>query len=615
MNSCSNYSDVSDNPAAKRRRISLACSACRTRKSRCDRVRPKCSGCAELGFECIYINSASTSNVIIGKEYLSSLEDRLKAVEQDVRALRAKPNRLQLYPRFEGELVDGSDGQRDRSHPHTRNLQSEEVEVNRDQLQDSFGDENSADGMGAMVFSAEEDCGVFGSSSNTAFTRHISRAMARTNWSGFVTGNSFSPSMPLDSAVISISQPASPSVRAPAARQTFRDANQKNVNIYALPPEATTRNLIARYFGDTGLLFPYIYEQAFLDTYNEIEASGFTKIRKTWLGLFNMIMAMATSTTVENGLSAEKRALDFDAYYQRATGLCEKQIMRGTSLEMVQYLLSTGQYLQGTQRSVKAWAVHDLAVKGALQLGLHSATAASPSQSLDPETHSGNHEANDHKREVSVDFFSATITLYKIMWNVINQLYGGNIGCGGQTTVLDTVSQLFSIEHQLSEWERLLPPSLSLCNVDDFVHRPELTESAPSSLDCFRVILKLRHHNLRILLHRPILVKFLDIIGKAPGDSDAREANLLHLYYTFNAALVIFASLLILKDRSTHGAIPLPLSISELELHRSLIDVALALRRLDCENRMVDRCAAYLEQLTCVSESLDKSSAFRCELR
>jgi hypothetical protein len=115
-----------------------------------------------LGFECVYVNSAATSNVIVGKEYLSSLEDRLKAVEQDIRALRAKPNRLQLHPRFEGELVDGSDGQRDGSHPHTRNLQSEEVEVNRDQLQDSFGDENPADGMGAMVFSAEEDCGFFG---------------------------------------------------------------------------------------------------------------------------------------------------------------------------------------------------------------------------------------------------------------------------------------------------------------------------------------------------------------------------------------------------------------------------------------------------------------------
>lgn len=47
-----------------------------------------------------------------------------------------------------------------------------------------------------------------------------------------------------------------------------------------------------------------------------------------------MIMAMATSTTIESRLSAEKRAKDSDIYYQRATGLCEKQIMRGTSLEI-----------------------------------------------------------------------------------------------------------------------------------------------------------------------------------------------------------------------------------------------------------------------------------------
>lgn len=140
--------------------------------------------------------------------------------------------------------------------------------------------------------------------------------------------------MPLDNAVISISQPASPSARASAARQTFEAANRGNVNIYALPSEATTRNLIARYFEDTGLLFPYIHEQAFLDTYNEIKANDFTKVRKTWLGLLNMIMAMATSTTVENGQSAEKRARDSDIYYQRASGLCEKQIMRGTSLEI-----------------------------------------------------------------------------------------------------------------------------------------------------------------------------------------------------------------------------------------------------------------------------------------
>lgn len=235
------------------------------------------------------------------------------------------------------------------------------------------------------------------------------------------------------------------------------------------------------------------------------------------------------------------------------------------------------------------------------------------------------------------------------MWKVINQLYGDNIGCGPQTTVLDTVSQLFALEQQLGDWERQLPPSLNLYNINDLIHRPDLSDSVPPSLDRFRIILKLRHHNLRILLHRPILVKFLDITGMPPVDSNAQEVALMQqigsnsiqicvqssmdiicmvraivvekddhksrlgawwfsLYYTFNAALIVFASLLILKDRRTNGTMPLLLATSELDLQKSLVDAALALRRLDCENRMVDRCAAYLEQLASISDALSESS-------
>lgn len=130
--------------------------------SKCDGVRPRCSGCEELGFECVYVSLASNSNVIVGKEYLSSLEDRLKAVEQVIRATKAMQNRTQLHPRFDDGPGDSSLEERDIFQLRARILQSEEVEVNSDELQDSFCHENPADGMGAMVFSAEEDCGFFG---------------------------------------------------------------------------------------------------------------------------------------------------------------------------------------------------------------------------------------------------------------------------------------------------------------------------------------------------------------------------------------------------------------------------------------------------------------------
>jgi hypothetical protein len=44
-----------------------------------------------------------------------------------------------------------------------------------------------------------------------------------------------------------------------------------------------------------------------------------------------------------------------------------------------------GQYLQGTQKSVETWTMHGLAVKAALQLGLHSAEASKPLSPLDQE--------------------------------------------------------------------------------------------------------------------------------------------------------------------------------------------------------------------------------------
>jgi hypothetical protein len=43
------------------------------------------------------------------------------------------------------------------------------------------------------------------------------------------------------------------------------------------------------------------------------------------------------------------------------------------------------------------------------------------------------------------------------MWNVIDLLYGGNIGYESTASLFDMVGTLFQMEHQLVEWERALP--------------------------------------------------------------------------------------------------------------------------------------------------------------
>ncbi|KAF4264210.1 hypothetical protein CNMCM8812_003681 [Aspergillus fumigatus] len=55
-------------PPGKRRRVALACDVCRTRKSRCDGIRPQCSMCKDLGFECAYTPPVTATNVIVQKE-------------------------------------------------------------------------------------------------------------------------------------------------------------------------------------------------------------------------------------------------------------------------------------------------------------------------------------------------------------------------------------------------------------------------------------------------------------------------------------------------------------------------------------------------------------------
>lgn len=106
------------------------------------------------------------------------------------------------------------------------------------------------------------------------------------------------------------------------------------VNIFALPPQANTLELIERYFSNTGLLFPYIYPPVFLDTYHQMARENFSRVRRTWLGLLNMVLAMATITAIPGSASADARIEESDVFYQRGLGLCGSEILRGTTLEV-----------------------------------------------------------------------------------------------------------------------------------------------------------------------------------------------------------------------------------------------------------------------------------------
>src|SRR5437667_6451599 len=72
--------------SSQQTRIAQACDRCRSKKIRCDGVRPCCSQCANVGFECK--TSDKLSRRAFPRGYTESLEDRVRSLEAEVRELK-----------------------------------------------------------------------------------------------------------------------------------------------------------------------------------------------------------------------------------------------------------------------------------------------------------------------------------------------------------------------------------------------------------------------------------------------------------------------------------------------------------------------------------------------
>ena len=72
--------------SAQQSRIAQACDRCRSKKIRCDGIRPCCTQCQNVGFECK--TSDKLSRRAFPRGYTESLEDRVRGLEAEVRELK-----------------------------------------------------------------------------------------------------------------------------------------------------------------------------------------------------------------------------------------------------------------------------------------------------------------------------------------------------------------------------------------------------------------------------------------------------------------------------------------------------------------------------------------------
>lgn len=94
-------------------------------------------------------------------------------------------------------------------------------------------------------------------------------------------------------------------------------------------------------------------------------------------------------------------------------------------------------------------------------------------------------------------------------------LYGSNLGCDATDSIFDIASHLIRFEQKFSEWQRRLPELLPLVQSEHL-----RSASLPQEYLRLRFILTIRYLNLRILAHRPVLCKYMEILGRSRLDSE-----------------------------------------------------------------------------------------------
>ena len=597
-----------DGPPSKRRRVALACNACRTRKSRCNGERPKCSLCKNLGFDCQYEPAESSTNVIVRKEYVSDFETRLKGVEDMLKrhddlltghlaacsAPQPQPEQQQRKPSRRKASAPVAVESDIKAPPLKKD---DSIKLKSSDLTDLPAEELLTDGM-AMAFADENDCAYFGPSSNIDFERHILKSMVAHN---ITNPKTFSVSHGgralLSSGMVNYSRPPSePSTPPPGRNSSLPGLNasggtrgslpggitaggvggqrgsmhSRNGSIpsrhgsmpsaFELPPAEEMEELMKTYFEHTGLLFPFIHEPSFMETYAEFKNSNFSKVRRTWLGLLFVMLAMASVVDPGNKEAAPARFEKSRLLNERGAHLCRFASVRGSSLEIVQYLLLASQFLQSTQKSSQTWMLHGLAVKGAYAIGLHSNQASQRYAPLENEVRNRTWygcilldrilsmtfgrpplipedyirvpiakpwpdgprpaDPNDDFQAPSMDFWNSSISIHRLIGRTISNLYENNLGWEDDAQEYDVVNQTLLLQGELKNWLMELSPELSIVT--------STSMSAPESFReriilRFRVILTLRMHHLDIMIHRPVLSRCLDVLSATPGGEPSSQ--------------------------------------------------------------------------------------------
>ncbi|KAL5119622.1 DNA-binding transcription factor cat8 [Pleosporales sp. CAS-2024a] len=468
-------------------RIAQACDRCRSKKIRCDGIRPSCTQCTNVGFECK--TSDKLSRRAFPRGYTESLEDLLDEKDEKIDML----SRIRAHSPSAPSVVT------------TASVPSPTAPESRDESQekdDSFKVQQSP----LLLDDANHDAYFAGRSSGRTLVESFKQKAQETG---------------------RLSTDVSPSAFFGAERPRKNSAPRRIVS-FKPPPRLVSDQMINIFFQEWAPLFPVLHRPTFLGLYGQYVGSPDTMVENKSVTQLNLVFGIAAlSSDPRDGQDVDS----FEAQWQGAieTFLMDNDVTTLQCLVLAQiFCLLRADY----SRLLK---YKGLAIGLSQRLGLHQSQKHFALDALTSETRkkvfwslytvdclSAAHlglpkliREEDVHCEYPVDAddeyvtekgflptlpgeftkLSSALALFRmtrILSKVLTELYPAS---ASYDISFRTIASLVD---ELEDWSTNLAPHLKLTFAQDKPSTNVTSSRAP--------ILSLVYHHIRSLIYRPIVV-------------------------------------------------------------------------------------------------------------
>ncbi|KAL1798123.1 hypothetical protein ACET3X_002160 [Alternaria dauci] len=330
----------------RRKRVSLACRSCRSRKTKCDGIQPACSTCQHLGIDCVYAKAPRETGSKRAPGRAQSMH-KVRRLNHQFHAITE--NSAMTRPDDTVDAAIRRSDVTDRLNAHAEAEQADDSDSNT--TGDISEQEASEEVHAAKVFQDQHasEFGYFGLSSNHAFFRSISRCFLR-----FLRGvpPQHGQTQPLTTEDWS---------EADTSRAHQMGSSPQCNPAATLPAISESFSMLDRFVATSADVFPFVSKAALTTTLKELAFAPRQSISKTKRALVNIMFAYSC-LAIGN--------LQCDMYFQRTVRCLTPETLRSASLELIQALLLLTSYQQQQQMPVSSATYHALTVKAAFQLGL-----------------------------------------------------------------------------------------------------------------------------------------------------------------------------------------------------------------------------------------------------